>query len=245
MTDTTIKFLIIDDEPIAHRIILNYCKSLTQLELVGQCYNAIDGLNFIKEHDVDLVFLDVNMPQLTGFEMLRTLPKKPYIIVTTAHDEHALEGYELSVSDFLVKPFSLERFLQAVQKVENQLAIVPISAESSQTKPISKIPETLFVKVDKVHHQVHISDIQYIEACGNYCILQLQDRKLMTLEKISSYEQKLPENEFFRVHKSFIVATKHISAIAKTSILIGNKEIPIGQTFKKRVHEILTNSLPN
>ena len=229
------KFLIIDDEPIAHRIIEGYCADLPHLEKAGNAYNAMEASVIVSQQSVDLIFLDLNMPKMTGFEWLRTLPHPPKIIVTTAYKEFALEGYELDIEDYLLKPFSFPRFLKAVNKAtESSRAPAPQLVPSPDSQG-----SRFFLKGDKKHHQVNVSDILFVEAYGNYCKIHLREEMILSHEKISSMETRLANNNFLRVHKSFLVATDKIKLIQGNRIFILDHEIPIGQTYKSRVNELL------
>ena len=225
-------YCIIDDEPIAHRIIEGYCENLPYLEKVGNCYNAFEAMQLLNQTAVDLIFLDINMPKLSGFELLKTMPHPPATIVTSAYKEFALEGYELNIADYLLKPFSFDRFLKALNK-----AIV-IKAPS-MAAPVVPTPQKslsqFFLKGDKKMHQVHLESILYIEAYGNYTKVFLEEEMIISHEKISSLEQLLPNEDFLRVHKSFIVALKKIKIIEGNRIFIQKHTIPIGQTYKNNL----------
>ena len=186
---------------------------------------------------VDLVFLDINMPKMTGFEWLKTLPKIPEIIVTSAYKEYALEGYELDVLDYLLKPFSLSRFLQAVNKVSN-------AKEEATTKSakVSDERNYFFLKGDKQHHRVHLKDIHYVEAYGNYVKVFFTHEMIITNEKISTLENLLPEEHFLRVHKSFIVSLDKIQRIRGNQIFLENHKIPIGQTYRAGINRLLSGN---
>ncbi|OJJ17016.1 DNA-binding response regulator [marine bacterium AO1-C] len=231
------KYCIIDDEPIAHRIIEGYCAELPHLHKAGNAYNAFEASEIITQQKVDLVFLDINMPKMTGFEWLKTLAQPPKIIVTTAYKEYALEGYELDIVDYLLKPFSFARFLKAVNKVgdtakEKTSASVPANNSHEENK-------RFFLKGDKKHHQIHIDDILFIEAYGNYTKVFLAEQMIISHEKISSFEELLPASGFLRVHKSFIVATDKIKMIEGNRIMIGEHQVPIGQTYRSRINHLL------
>lgn len=227
------KYLIIDDEPIAHRIIEGYAKDMPQLLKVGNSYNALEALNVLQNESVGLIFLDINMPQLTGFEMLRTLSKPPKVIVTTAYQEFAVEGYELEVVDYLLKPFSFERFLKAVNKV-----VLQHSATKSITDE-KEAQDSIFLKEDRKLRKVKLDQIRYIEAYGNYCKVHLGDVVVITPEKISGLEKILSPKSFLRVHKSFIIAKHHIDAIEGNKIRVNDKFVPIGQTYANTVKRLL------
>ncbi len=175
---------------------------------------------------MDLMFLDLNMPKLKGFDFLRTLNNPPAVIITTAYKEFALEGYELNIADYLLKPFSFDRLLKAVNKA---------IGSKTPTKQLELAPSNnsrFFIKGDKKYHQISSNDILYIEAYGNYSKLYLENEMIISHENISYYEELLDENEFLRVHKSFIVALSKIKMIEGNRIKIGEKEVPIGQTYK-------------
>lgn len=227
------RYIIVDDEPIAHRIIEGYAKDLAQLEKVGNCYNALEALALLQGQAIDLIFLDINMPQLSGFDLLKTLPNTPKVIVTTAYQEYALEGYELEVTDYLLKPFSFERFLKAVNKV---IITGPVSSKIDSAEEAN---QKIFIKVDKQLRQVALSHIYIIEAYGNYCKIHLMDEILITPEKISGLEEILPSNAFMRCHKSFIIASNHIKAIEGSKISILELFVPIGQTYSSTIKKAL------
>ncbi len=220
------KYLIIDDEPIAHRIIEGYCQKLPYLEKVGNCYDAFEAMQLLNQTQVDLIFLDINMPELSGFELLKSMPDPPATIVTSAYKEFALEGYELDISDYLLKPFSFARFLKAMNKT------IGVKMPTTPTPSVEKRNTHFFIKGDKKIHQIKIEDILFVEAYGNYTKIHLEEEMILSHEKISGLEESLPADEFLRVHKSFIVATKKIKTIEGNRISIEEHKIPIGQTYK-------------
>ncbi|CAL2103497.1 LytTR family two component transcriptional regulator [Tenacibaculum sp. 190130A14a] len=219
-----IKYIIIDDEPVAHDIIKGYGDFLPNFKFVKSCYDAIEALEFLSKNQVDLIFLDLNMPKLKGFDFLRTLSKKPNVIVTTAYKEYALEGYELNVLDYLLKPFSFERFLKATNKLETG------EEEIQRVKRVED--DSLFLRSNKKHIQVQIKDILFVEALGNYCKVVCKEEELSVREKISVFKESLEEDLFVQVHKSFIVAKKHVKEIEGNRIRIHDYIIPIGKTYK-------------
>jgi DNA-binding LytR/AlgR family response regulator len=241
MNNKDIRFMIIDDEPIAHRIIEEYCTNLPHFKLVNHSYNALEAIKFLANNSVDLMFLDINMPKLSGFDFLKTLTIKPQVIVTTAYQEFALEGFELNVSDYLLKPFSFERFLTAANKIttESKLPLSEQQTVSNSPDNIDALNQRIFIKGDKAHHQIALNDILYIEACGNYCLVYCSDGKIVTHQKISQFEKDLPERLFMRVHKSFIVAKNKVNCVSSTQLEIADANIPIGQTYKKIVIEFI------
>ena len=230
------RYLIIDDEPIAHKIIMEYCEMLPHMKLQKNCYSALEALEYLNTHQVDLIFLDINMPKLKGFEFLRTLSSPPKVIVTTAYSEFAIEGYELNVVDYLLKPFSLERFLSAINKVTSS-GTSRLSMERAQNiKPEGK---HIFLKQNNSHFQVAIDSILFIEASGNYTKVITTDGIISIREKISDTIQLFSDNDFLQVHKSFAVAKKHIRSVEGNRIYIGDHKVPIGQTYKSNVNKLL------
>ena len=228
-----ISYIIIDDEPIAHDIIKGYCDLLPNMKLAKHCYDALEALEYLREHPVDLIFLDLNMPKLKGFDFLKTLSNAPEIIVTTAYKEHALEGYELNITDYLLKPFSFERFLKAVNKTVNPKSSKPKSVFTEHTK------ESVFFYSDKKHIQVKINDILYIEGAGNYSKVVLKDATILIREKISDVLGILPPKTFIQVHKSFIVSKVQVNKIEGNRMVIENKIIPIGKFYKANVNGLI------
>lgn len=231
-----IKYLIIDDEPIAHRIIEKYCNDLPHLQKAGNCYDAFEAMQFLNQQAVDLIFLDINMPKLSGFQFLKTLSHPPKIIVTTAYQEFALEGYELNISDYLLKPFSFDRFVKAINKAASTLK--PASGPAPPQPAASTAHHRFFLKGDKKYHQIFAEDILLIEAYGNYTKVFLKDEMIISHEKISSFPDLLPKDNFIRVHKSFIVAIDKIKTIEGNQIFIDEHRIPVGQTYKSIVQQL-------
>lgn len=226
------RYVIVDDEPISHQIIEAYAGNLPFMELVGNCYDAISALELLGKVEADLLFLDVRMPKLGGFDFLRTLKQRPHVIAVSAHADHALEGYELDLCDYLLKPFDFERFLRAVNKVWDSL-----DGSSGQAEP--ERHESLFLKDGKKHHQVRLDEILYIEASGNYCLVYLSTgKRIMTSEKISDLASRLP-SVFVRTHKSYIVATRHIQMVEGEELHIGKNRIPVGRVYKSNITKLL------
>jgi DNA-binding LytR/AlgR family response regulator len=245
--------LIVDDEPIARQIVRSYAEQLPMLTVVQECKNALDALTFLQKNTVNIVFLDINMPALSGLSMVKTLTKLPQIIFTTAYHEHAVESYELNATDYLLKPFSFERFAKAVFKAIDNIQKELMSHElitnskinsenkSENTPPQYKAtlepenPEQIFIKADGKLHQVYFTDILFCEAMKNYTRIVLKNgNKIMPLVALSKIEEQLPVNgQFLRVHRSFIVGKTHIEAIEGNIISIGKASIPIGEQFRE------------
>jgi len=235
---TTINYLIIDDEPVAHKLIERFAKTHSTLRLVGQCYNAIEAKALLAEHSVALIFLDINMPQITGFEFLQGLHNPPQIIVISAHQEYALESYEYEITDYLLKPFNADRFDKAIKKVTDKLALHAQSSVDQQTGNTDQQAH-IFIKDDKKHHQVALSDILYIKANGNYTSVYLKDSQLLSQMKISDFEKLLPETQFSRVHRSYLVAHHALTLIKANEVQINDVVVPVGRVYKEKVAELV------
>lgn len=235
-----LKALIIDDEPLAHKVILEYAKDVPFIEIVGQYYLATEALALMRTQEVDLLFLDINMPKIKGLDFLRTLQKKPIVIITSAYQEYALESFELEVCDYLLKPFRFDRFLKATNRAYElfQLKNAPQTPISSLKESVSEDSNQLFIKSDKRLIQVNISDIFYLESYGNYVKIWLENEFHLTPRTLSSFEEQLASNEFFRIHKSFIINRKWIDYVEGNMVKMKNrKTVAIGknqrQSFKK------------
>ena len=229
-----IKYLIIDDEYIAHDIIKGYCDLLPNMQLMKNCYDGLEAFEYLNKKEVDLIFLDLNMPKLKGFDFLKTLKNPPKIIVTTAYQEFALEGYELNISDYLLKPFGFERFLKAINKTFSS----PTSQLSVSSQD-NKISNRIFLRSNKKYTQVEINAILFIEASGNYTKVITTLEIITIREKISKVLELLPKEDFVQVHKSFAVAPKHIKSIEGNRIFIADHIIPVGKFFKTNVVQLL------
>ena len=229
-----INYLIIDDEFIAHDIIKGYCDLLPNMNLMKNCYDALEAIEYLNNNNVDLIFLDLNMPKLRGFEFLRTLTNPPKVIVTTAYKEFAIEGYELNIVDYLLKPFSFERFLKAINK-----AVSTTYRSSSDANHENEV-KSIFFRSNKKHIQITLEDILYLEAAGNYSKVITHQDTISIREKISDLLLSLPKDDFIRVHKSFVVAKKHIESIEGNRISIRDHLIPIGTLYKMNIIELLS-----
>jgi DNA-binding LytR/AlgR family response regulator len=229
-----IKYLIIDDEYIAHDIIKGYCDLLPNMQLMKSCYDALEAFEYLNKNEVDLIFLDLNMPKLKGFDFLKTLKHPPKVIVTTAYTEYAIEGYELNISDYLLKPFGFERFLKAINKTFTNPTEQAIT--SAQNTQVSK---RVFLRSNKKYTQVELDSIQYIEAAGNYTKVCTTTETITIRDKISNVLELLPKSDFLQVHKSFAIASKHITSIEGNRICIGEQIIPIGKMYKANIMSLL------
>lgn len=230
----TLKCLIVDDEPPAHKILENYIGRLSSLSLAGNCYNAIEALNFLHEKQVDVLFLDINMPELSGLEMLGTLQNPPLVILTTAYSEYALESYEFGVLDYLLKPVSFNRFLKTINKILaiKQPASFPEVLEKEEPVPKQNF---FFVKADGVQHKIHFTDVNYLESKGNFVQIHRDKSRLLASDTLSKMEEKLSDYGFLRVHRSYIINIQKVKSIQGNLIQIGKDNIPIGNSYRQVV----------
>jgi DNA-binding LytR/AlgR family response regulator len=232
-----LKALIVDDEPLAHEIILDYLSDLPFVEVVSQCYLATEALNYINENQVDLLFLDVNMPKLSGIELLKVLTNKPQVIITSAYQEYALDSFELDVCDYLLKPYRYDRFLKAVNKAHEQIKLQEPQHQVIATDKSTVSDEkenTLFIKVDKKIIQLKLDDITFFEAYGNYVKVWLDETVYLTPRTLSSFEEQLENHQaFIRIHKSYVIQKSKIDFIEAGVIKMNNQQsVSIGKSYK-------------
>ena len=233
-----IKCLIVDDEPLAIEILESFIGRVDSLELVGSCTNGIKAFDILKKEKVDLLFLDIQMPKLTGIEFLRILNPAPQVIFTTAYRDYAVESYELHVVDYLLKPIAFDRFLMAINKVTKVESSMKV--EENSYASIEENDPYLFLKSDRKMVKVYLKDIAYIESLKDYVRIKLVDGKeVISLQKISYLEKKLPADDFIRIHKSYIIARQKIDAFSASFIEINEKQIPIGRSYKSEVMKMM------
>ena len=225
----TLNVLIVDDEPIARDILRTYISQIPYLHLTGECGDAFEAMQQINNQSIDLVILDIHMPRLGGLDMLRTLKRYPAIIITSAYPEYALEGFELSVTDYLLKPFSFPRFVQAAAKVLQH------SRSTEQPHTGAEKEDFLMVRSDKKLAKVLFKDITYVEAYGNYIYIHCGPARIMSKQPLTQFEEQLPAGSFVRVHKSFIVSMKAIKYVEGNELSIGDKKLPIGKVYKNEL----------
>ena len=229
------KCLIVDDEPLARDLIRSHLEKLDNFEIVAECADAISALRSLREHQVNLMFLDIQMPQITGFNLLRTLTAPPKVIITTAFREYALEGYELDVVDYLLKPVTFERFLKAVNKyfqMRTEQAGFPMDGREELA---AQENASIYVKENKRIVKVILNDITYVEGLSEYVQIYTEKKRIITKMSMTQMEEKLPSDQFLRIHKSYIVATSRIEAFTANIIEIPGKELPIGRSYKPAV----------
>ncbi|MEQ9467345.1 MAG: LytTR family transcriptional regulator DNA-binding domain-containing protein [Ekhidna sp.] len=226
-----IKSIIVDDEPYARKLLLEYCAKVDSLEVIGDFSNAMDAASFINKHEVDLIFLDIKMPDITGLGMLGTLQNPPQVIFTTAFAEYALDGFELDAIDYLLKPFDLARFLKAVNKAESHFI---------KTQPLGFHEEFLFIKEGRNTVRLNLKDIKFIQGQKDYVQFTTADRKVMSLMNMKDLEKDLSPKGFLRIHQSYLINTHHISSISLEKIRIDKQEFPVSQSYKYAVKEFLS-----
>lgn len=232
-----INCLIVEDEPLAAKVLEKYIARLDHLHLVGMAENAVDAFNILNAKAVDLIFLDIKMPQLTGTEFLRSLRNPPSVIFTTAYRDFALEGFELAAVDYLLKPISFERFMTAVSKFQGRTGEVISQSKKQLQDPPGQ--EYIFVREDKRMKKVMLNDILFVESIKDYVKIITSAGSVLTYLKMSYLEENLPNDRFIRVHKSFIVNINALQAFSATEIEIADIVIPIGRHYKQTVHQKL------
>ncbi|GAA3782855.1 response regulator transcription factor [Flavobacterium ginsengiterrae] len=226
----TKKCIIVDDEPAAHYVLANYIKQNPQLELVFQGYNGIEAMNYLRENTVDLMFLDINMPEISGMELLKILPTHPKTILTTAYSEFALESYDYGVIDYLLKPIYFPRFLKAIDRF--------FATESHKPKT-EEIINSVSVKVDGYFIEIELDQLLFAQSFGNYVKLHTVKRTYLASITTTELEKCLPEKNFMRIHKSYIIALDKIDSTEKDFVIIKNEKLPIGITYKRELTDRL------
>lgn len=225
-----INCIIIDDEPLAGELLASYIEKIEDLHLLGCFTNPLDGVSFLQQNAVDLVFLDIQMPELSGLQVAKLVKPECSVVFTTAYPDYAVSGFELKALDYLVKPINLQRFLEAVNR--HKEAKTYIKAETVETHP-----GYLFVKSEYRHQKVELSNIKFLKGMGDYVAIILQEGKLLTLEKMSAFESKLPASQFMRIHKSYLVAIDKIDYIERNRVAINGELLPIGPSYQERFWE--------
>jgi DNA-binding LytR/AlgR family response regulator len=240
-----IRCLLVDDEPLALDVLESYIARIEGLELAGRCENALQAFDMVQSQNIDLIFLDIQMPRLNGIEFLKTLQSPPKIIFTTAYRDYAIEAFDLDVADYLLKPIPFSRFLKALSKIFSLLHHKPtIAPPAPPANPLEESPnlqgqENIIVRADKKMVKIALDDILYVESLKDYVIIYLPSRRIVTKQKISYLEQKLPEGSFLRIHRSYLVAISKIQAFSPNHVEINNQELPIGRSHKSEVAKVL------
>ncbi len=231
--------VIVEDEPLARNLLVEYVRKVPSLHLIEACASPIAALEVLRNNAVDLLFLDIQMPELTGLSLLKVLQKRPMVVLTTAYSEYALQGYELDVVDYLLKPVTFERFLRAIDKVKQRLEPKIPTPASEKTQPAVD-QSFVFVKDGTKLVKVVFDDILYVEGLKDYVTIHTKNRqKIVSLQRLKTLEEQLPAEKFIRIHNSFIVALKAIDVVHKNNVQIGEALLPIGETYKKTFKDFI------
>jgi DNA-binding LytR/AlgR family response regulator len=231
--------IAIDDEPLALEIITSYIGKVPFLRLLKTFDNAIDSIDFIKNNEVDLMFLDIQMESLSGIQLIHSLKERPAVIFTTAFDRYAVEGFELDAADYLLKPISFERFVKSVNKVCNKITSSRNDQDTQDQQGRETTDDFIFVKTENRLQKVALSEILFIEGQGDYLKVVTTSARIMTLQNFRKFEEALPPGNFIRVHKSYLVALSKIESISRNRIKIGNTLIPVSDTYKDAFYEVI------
>ena len=231
--------VIIEDEPLARKLLETYVSKMPVLRLVKSFSDSLEALTYLQDHRVDLLFLDIQMPDLTGMSLLKLMSYKPQVILTTAYSEYALDGYSLDVTDYLLKPIIFERFFQAVEKVKQRLSITSTAQVPNHVAPEESInkDDIIFVKDGTKLVRIDINSILYIEGLKDYVSIYIPNHKIVSLQRMKNLEAQLPKGRFIRIHHSYIIALQKIQAIHKDYVEINGVSIPIGETYRKAFRE--------
>jgi DNA-binding LytR/AlgR family response regulator len=231
-----LKCIIVEDEPLARNLLADYVKKVSYLDLIEACSNPLLALEVLKKHPIDLMFLDIQMPEITGITLLKTLQKKPLVILTTAYSEYALESYDLDVVDYLLKPITFDRFLKAVERASQRSGS---AAASDEPSPAEKGNSFVFVKDGTKLVKVNYDDILFVEGLKDYVTIVTKTQKIVSLQRLKSLESQLPSDKFIRIHHSYIVAIKAVDTIHKGEVQIGSHLIPISDSYRKAFRDFV------
>jgi DNA-binding LytR/AlgR family response regulator len=235
-----IRCAIIDDEYLARKYIKDYVAKIPYLQLIGDYNSPLKAMDDLQAGKIDLFFLDIQMPDISGLDFLRSLEKKPYVILTTAYEEYALEGFELEVTDYLLKPFSFDRFLKAVNKVSNDMQEKQTQPKSNNNKTETDFKDNyLIIRADRKFYKINYEDLIYVEGQKAYVTFHSENKKKITaLASLKELEEKLPSDQFIRIHKSYIVSIKKIDALEGNQIELMGEKLPIGKNYRKEVAKV-------
>ena len=230
--------IAVDDEPRALEIIDNFISKIDFVDLVGKFRSPLDAIDFLLQNDIDLIFLDINMPDIRGTEFVKLINQKPMVIFTTAYSEYAIESYDLNAIDYLLKPFEFDRFLKATIKAK-EIFRLKSGAENKGAVNINRNDNKIQLKSGSETFHVNIDDIKYIEGLGNYVNVYLTDKKIVTYISLKDFLEKLPTESFTRIHKSYIVSINHIKSFESHQLKFENKTVPIGKKYRKEFIELM------
>jgi two-component system LytT family response regulator len=229
--------LIIEDEPLARNLLKDYVRKVPFLNLVGACANPLDGIELLRTNPIDLLFLDIQMPEITGISLLKILQKRPLVILTTAYSEYALEGYDLDVVDYLLKPITLERFLRAVDKANQRFS--PVLQTSAPERTAGTVEPFIFVKDSTKLVKIRWKDILYVEGLKDYVAIHTRQQKIVSLQRLKLLEAQLPADRFIRIHHSYIIALEAVDIIHKDKVQIGAVFLPVSDSYRKSFRDFI------
>ena len=235
-----LRCLLVDDEPLAHTVLRAYLDRLPGLAVwVGSCYSAVEALTLLRTTPVDVLFLDVNMPGLTGLELIRALPQPPAVVLCTAHADHALDAFDLGVADYLLKPIRFERFVKTISRLQGPAtppAAAPIAPTAAPGNPPAAVVDSIFLKTDVGTERVRFAELLFVEGYGNFVKCHLATgRVLLTAETMKQMESQLPTSQFMRTHKSYLVNVASVERLSGNVLLVGACEVPVGSTYRQEV----------
>jgi len=233
MMSEKIQCIIVDDEPVARDVLENLLSRIDSVKVVGSCKNALEAFNIINEKQINLIFLDINMPEISGLSFAKSINRDIKIIFTTAYREYAVEGFDLRAVDYLLKPISFERLFQSINKYIDE--VLPGTAQGDSEAPAAGRSDYIFVRSDRKMIKIAFNDIQFIESISDYIKIHLKDKSVITRETVTSIEAKLPKNDFLRTHRSFIVSKAYIDSYTNEFVEIGSKQIPISRSYKDEI----------
>lgn len=232
--------IIVEDEPLARNLLTEYVKKVPYLVLVKACSSPLEAMELLRTNPVEILFLDIQMPEITGITLLKVLQKRPLVILTTAYSEYAIESYELDVVDYLLKPITFDRFLKAVDKASQRLAAGTTTQAAPEKLPSEPVAQPfVFVKDGTKLVKINLDDILYVEGLKDYVTIHTKEKKVVSLQRLKSLETQLPSEKFVRIHHSYIIALKAIDVIHKGEVQIGSAMIPISDTYRKSFKELI------
>lgn len=234
----TVRCIVVDDEPVARDVLESLLSRIDAVELIAKCKNAVEAFNIINNQEIDLIFLDINMPEISGLSFARSINPDLKIIFTTAYREYAVEGFDLQAVDYLLKPISFERLLQSVNRFINQIHTMH---EDIAPGELSLEGDYIFVRSDRKMIKITFKDLMFVESIGDYVKLHMEEKTVVTRESLSGIEARLPKDDFLRIHRSFIVAVDKIESYTSETIDIKNKELPVSRSYKDYVTRVLSS----
>ncbi len=237
--NTPVSCLVVDDEELARVLLAHYIEKTPSLQLIDTCSNALRAMSILHQRPVDLLFLDIQMPDLTGLDLLKALLHKPVVIFTTAYEQYAVEGYEMEAADYLLKPFSYERFTQAVARAMAQIKLRNLQNPASKAVELSAAKDYLLVKAEHRTHRIRFDDIRYIQGMREYVAFHLSEGRLLSLLSLKHLEEVLPADRFIRIHKSYIVAIRHIEIVEEEHLYVSGQCLPVGPNYAEELRKRL------